>query len=189
MKKNHYVVMMLLGIMFLFGLVGSVQAATKFQIGWWHQILTQTQRNEIILNFAKLDLNLPSVVDVPNRCNCKEWARRVVQGASKGVIDLPQTSTDLWSWKTAPYIYAYSSNNIDVIEKAKPGQLIQMHVYKSDGSFSTEHTAIVYGQDSSKKGIHLVDANWKTCKITKHYMTYVDFYSNTKRKFTLYDVQ
>ena len=176
--------------MILFGLVGSSQAATTIEIGWWHQILTQAKRNEIILNFAKLDRNLPSSVKVKDRCNCKEWARRVVKSASKGVMDLPQTSSDLWHWYTDPYIYAYSPYNVGVIEHAKPGQLIQMHVYKSNGSFSTEHTAIVYKQDAGKKGLWLIDANWTLCEITTHYITYVDFYDKyTKRKFTLYDIQ
>lgn len=176
-------------MMILFGLVGSVQAATAADITWWHKTLTQTERNSLILKYAKLDLNLPSVVDVKNRCNCKEWARDVVKAASKSVMTLPPTSSDKWHWEVAPYIYAYSPYNVNAIERSKPGQLIQMLVYDSNGSFVTEHTAIVYGHHSDKMGLWLVDANWKTCKITKHYVTYEDFYVKHKRKFTIYHVE
>lgn len=136
---------------------GGARAATT-----WFGGLTQAQRNQYVLNTAY------SYLGATNQCNCKEWARTVVQVASYyGDVTIPSTCPNAngWYWCLphqdvreilwTPYakpIYA-----------ATPGNIVQMNYGPSQGP----HTAIVWSISSTN--VCFIDANfYLDCRVTIH---------------------
>lgn len=130
--------------------------------------MTQTQRNNAIVARAYLDWK------VTNQCNCKSWATTVVLSASKGVMTLPSTTSNGWSWTPNQYVYTpvWSPYNI---YNAQPGNIIQMMLYVPSTGYYGPHTAIVYKVYSDS--VDLIQANVTSCKVTIDRVPFYQFVS------------
>lgn len=140
------------------------QAATSGDVAWWRG-LTQTTRNQLILNQAGRDLGKNVGLQ------CKPWVQRVVSLASKGVATVPATcpNSSGWYWCAGGNAVGLSMP----IQNVKPGYIVQMNI-KLAGGGTGPHTAIVYLVDSG--GIWWLDSNFVgTNKVGLHYQTFATF--------------
>ncbi|MFA6308093.1 MAG: hypothetical protein WCS88_02625 [Patescibacteria group bacterium] len=143
---------------------------------WWSN-LGQIGRNQAILDRAYRDIN--RYVGL----NCKDWARKVVYDASKGVVTLPTTLPNASGWYFAysPYLVGMSGG----IRSVQPGWIVQINWRLSDGSI-TPHTFIVVGR--SPYGINVIESNWCAYnKVCTRYISFSDFAQKVSR-YTCYYV-
>ncbi len=131
------------------------QAVTQADKDWWKG-LNQLVRNGLIVTRAFQDFtNPPKNVGL----NCKEWARKVVSDASKGVVNLPSTSPDAngWKWSSSSYVQKLGS-----ITSTLPGDFVQMNL-----GIGNPHTAMVLSQNGTD--VCWLDSNWNLDnKVTYH---------------------
>jgi hypothetical protein len=100
---------------------------------------------------------------IPEKCNCKEFARRVVKEASGGRVLLPATSSNNYEWS----LPSFGVQLFATIKPSSPrpiygvdaGDIIQMVSTKSG-----IHTAIVKANMGSYMTFD--EANYKACAIT-----------------------
>ena len=125
-----------------------LSSATVFANGnvWW-EWLSQTQRNQQIVNFAWQYVGWYGGT-------CKVWVANMVNQASQGHVTLPPNnygSSDYY-WQYDPYGHAISMSI--PIESAQSGNVVQMHLRSTNGP----HTAIIYAINSSS--ITFIESNW-----------------------------
>ena len=150
---------------------------------WWHNQLSQSQRDAAIVNQAYNDV----IQQNHNGLSCKDYARDLVLRVSRNVVSLPSTcpNADGYYWcqdaNTAPM--AENWRNVIV------GQIVQMNVRFIDGHIGP-HTAVVARKDSS--GVYFIDSNWyKTTdpnRVRFHYLSYIDL-ASVVTAYTVYDIR
>ncbi len=135
-----------------FAAVSAGEASTPVS---WHNI-SQVQRNAKILAQANNDVKYQNA----NGNNCKDYVKGVVKKASGGLVALPATSDNNYSWKPDSNVaQVYASGPVCMIRWVsglQPGQIIQM--LQANG---VPHTAIVYSEDSGGN-LWVVDSNYST---------------------------
>lgn len=155
----HLVGLMVLGMIFTFIGCGSEDdftvSSAQFASTTWFGNLSQSQRNSYILNSA----NYFITNQLGSDCNCKQWAREVVQNASSNQATIPPTTPDGWHWDLSgqpqdaqqinfiPYRYP--------IYATVPGNIVQMMLG------SSPHTAIVTSNNLST--VCFAEANYTPC--------------------------
>lgn len=112
--------------------------------------LTQSGKDLTILSVAM------SYIDQANN-NCKVFVQTVVTNASGGVVTIPGTADNRYSWKTLPS--SIVNRNITDIANVAPLDIIQMYYYPSATFGWTAHTAIVISKTSTQ--MTWIDANFK----------------------------
>ncbi|MFH1193505.1 MAG: hypothetical protein V1661_00755 [bacterium] len=128
--------------------------SAQFASTTWFGNLTQAQRNSYILSSA----NYFITNQLGSDCNCKVWAREVVQNASSNQASLPATANNGWQWvlpdqdvlqiNYIPYQYP--------IYATVPGNIVQMMLG------SNPHTAIVTSNNLST--VCFAEANYYSCQ-------------------------
>lgn len=144
--------------------------------------LTQAQRNLYILGTtASYVANQYGTV-----CNCKKWARDVVQSASSYQANIPSTCPDASGWYWCPwgdqdvqhinYIpYSYP------IYAATPGNIVQLN-WSSGGPHTAIITANAYGT------VCFAEANYTSCKATSGRCQSVSSFISSAPNHTVYEV-
>jgi hypothetical protein len=165
------------------GSVNSTEAVTATQWNGYNQ----SQKDMTILSAA-----LSYAGQLNN--NCKIFVQTVVNSASGGVVTVPGTADNKYSWKTLP------SNIVDrsITDIAQVGSIdiIQMYIYVSISGVMTwtPHTAFVVSKDATK--MTWLDANWlrnsnKQGIVGTHDVTFAQFRNWTSpggAGFTVYHV-
>lgn len=138
--------------------------------GDWHA-LTQAVRNQAIVNKTYQDDNK----DVG--LNCKEWVRKVVYDASKGLVSIPSTASNLYTWLPDNNV----SGRSGLIQYARPGEIVQMLL-----SSGIEHTAIVLAV--APTGVTFIESNWNNDEtVHTRFVTFTKFKSQV-RSFSIYNI-
>ncbi len=158
------------------GQIGQTQqAVTQADKDWWKN-LWQVSRNYYIMMRANQDR------DKYVALNCKEWARKVVFDASKGVVSLPSTypNANGWQWYGSSYVQQLSG-----ISATLPGDVVQMNLQTGP------HTAIVFSNDGTN--VCWMESNWNLdnwvhsrCETVTHFLNAVTI--GGVQKYTAYRI-
>ncbi len=145
---------------------------------WWHG-LSQMSRNQAIV-----DATAPWMGGYGG--SCKDWARTVVQTASKYHVAIPSTKAapDDYRWEYDPNRNVITDSMCRLLENAPTGWIVQMKLRSG-----MPHTAIIAGKMS--QSVLFVDSNWDLDgRVQTHLMSYSDFYNKLWRtwSYTLYYV-
>ncbi|MEY3784474.1 MAG: hypothetical protein RLZZ230_796 [Candidatus Parcubacteria bacterium] len=151
---------------------------------WWHD-LTQSERNQAIVDETYADLNKNVGV------SCKEWVRNIVYRATESHIIIPPN-------RSSPYDYKWANDSTGQvvamsmpIKDVSPGHIIQMKL-----SSGWPHTAIVLAKSSTQ--VTFIESNWDSTPdinsdavVKIRTVTFSKFYSNLKSpgSYTVYFVQ
>lgn len=146
---------------------------------WWHNQLSQGQRDSLIASQA--------YTDSLNRMyggECKEYVRDLVKRVSHYVVNLPPNSSDS-SWLPDP-------NVVQVYESwwgLYRGQIVQMRIRFRNGSYGP-HTAVVDGIDLY--GVWFIASNGASAGgdgiVRKSYMTYDQLRAGVSA-YSVYDIK
>jgi hypothetical protein len=124
--------------------------------------------------------------------NCKEWVRSTVSTASGGVVTIPGTAKNKYSWEALPSNIV--NRNVTDIANVAPMDIIQMYYYPGVKFGWTAHTAIVVSKNSTQ--MTWVDANFiknaaGVMIVSTHDVTFAQFrsWSPSGSGFTVYHVQ
>lgn len=160
-----------------FSLAPLAKAQSSF---WWHALLTQSGRNDAILQTA---LSYPAGTYFTGAGECKGWVQVVVSKASRGIVWLPQNDPYcLYKWLPSNDVQIIASDSFVAWWNFKPGQIIQAQI-----GMSIPHTMIV--QSTNAFTISVVDCNWGRDNIIRRRT--IDWYTFNRQvtHFTLYQVK
>lgn len=134
----------------------------------WHT-WTQSVRNQAIVNKTYPDNNQYVAK------SCKEWVRDIVYKASSGLVTIPPTSNNLYTWIPDNNVVGRSA----LIQYAQPGEIVQMLL-----SSGIEHTAIVLAV--SPTGITFIESNWGSDEVVHtRFVTFAKFKKQV-RSYSIY---
>jgi hypothetical protein len=145
--------------------------------------MTQAQKDLTILSVAEYFIG-------SSNGNCKLFVDTVVGRASNGIVVIPTTATNQYSWNSgSSYVV---NRNITDITKVGSMDIIQMYLYVSVNGVMTytPHTTINVSSDGTQ--MTWIDANWTAGKVTSHIVTFAQFktwVSYAKTGFTVYHIQ
>lgn len=151
---------------------------------WWES-LSQSQRNQQIINGARLDLG--KTFDSWNG-QCKVWVQNMVYylSVSQKHVWLPPNASPPFYWQIDPYEHAASL--IKPIEYASPGEIVQMMLKPAYGEL---HTAIVESNDYYTTGkITFIESNWPngSYSVKRRTITFAQFRDQVSY-YTIYQIQ
>lgn len=147
---------------------------------WWHDGLTQAQRDANILRVAQ---SYPDGKFVG--VECKQWVRDVVSIASKKSVVVPATSGYEWIWWPSPDVEALFCDRWDGVPWP-PGQILQAQVRAKSGG-TLPHTMIVVSANAW--GVTVIESNWQgDQKVRRRTCSWVDF-KRSILHYTLYRVK
>lgn len=158
----------------------SIQYVTTYY--WWHSVLAQSDRDDLIIARAMEDED-----QVLEGVECKLWVQNVVAAASLGTVEVPLTADGSgdpdpngYRWQTSDDVDGY--NDSVTIANVERGMIIQMNLG------SLPHTLIV--TDVDETSFYFIDCN-------RHYMsepnkvltgqwTFSNFATQTSGLYTIY---
>jgi hypothetical protein len=159
-KRSFTVVFVVLISMFL--------VSTESVAGGWHS-WSQYIRNQAIIDQTYQYNN--TYVGL----NCKLWVRKVVKDASGGLVTIPSTSSNLYTWIPDNNVVGRSG----LLQYAQPGEIVQM-LLKS----GIEHTAIVLAV--APTGVTFIESNWNGDEVVHtRFVTFTKFKEQV-RSFSIY---
>lgn len=175
MVKKFFVAMVLM-VMSLTGL--AIARPTSQQTNYWHQQMSQTQRNRAIVDRAEQQAN------TCYNLSCKDWVRMIVRSASSNVVNIPSNASD-YQWGSSPDVIAYP---VYPTSGFKAGMIIQMRWENQSKPGVYPHTAIIKSVSSSS--MKWLDCNWKgDGQALVHTVTFSDFRTAVGNFYTVYEIR
>jgi hypothetical protein len=143
--------------------------ASSSDYSWWAG-LTATSRGQKIEYAARSLVGVTSSqLSNTYRCDCKLFARYVVNRASRGVWYLgPTVKPPGWYYESEPHQVRFTDYTKTSVRNLQIGDIIQARAY--DGG---THTMIVSGHSTDY--LYVVDAHWGSCGVRRHGIAYYRF--------------
>ena len=149
---------------------------------WWHDRLTQADRNACILRAA---LSFPDNTYVG--VECKEWVQMcVVYPVSRRAVLLPLNSPSCdWMWQWSPDVEVVARDRWDGVSWPS-GEIVQCQIRTKTGGLS-KHTFIIMSTDQG--GVNVIECNLSNDRQVRHrYVTWANLKTSITH-YTLYRVK